>query len=96
MYILYTLRYTLRFCKVHFSFHQSSQRFAVLDEFDINFLTFKKYTVCGDRTRDQRIKSPTLYLTELTRHIDTPSCKLYFYAYTFLSPTLEDILYCHN
>ena len=27
-----------------------------------------KSTACGDRTRDQRIKSPTLYLTELTRH----------------------------
>ena len=28
-----------------------------------------KFTACGDRTRDQRIKSPTLYLTELTRQL---------------------------
>ena len=28
----------------------------------------KKSTACGDRTRDQSIKSRTLYLTELRRH----------------------------
>ena len=44
----------------------------------LNFV-HAKITACGDRTRDQRIKSPTLYLTELTRHM--------VYEFKFLSIT---------
>ena len=48
--------------------YHTNQNLFVKSVIVIFYATSTKFTACGDRTRYQRIKSSTLYLTELTRH----------------------------
>ena len=63
---------------------------ALTAEASVNKISTKKSTLCGDRTRGQSIKSRTLCLTELTRHVaESMKCGQPFLSLPFPGPELS-------